>query len=206
MRNDAHDWNHAWLRHVWLHYDRLPRHVIMIPSSFEKHGRFGMLEAACRKVGFGKGERDFCCPRSLEPKSLRRWNGTASAKPLTWFANNAQPRGLPAGRVVPAEVRPFSRWCEEYLNASRQQLHRTNACFYSLFGTSAANLRARPRAHYARLLEASEALQGLSQVAYFMEWASELIFGPRMVAASSRQVEDGVEGQRSPAGGANSMC
>ena len=62
--------------------------------------------------------------------------------------------------------------------AVQHELRVTQPCRFSLFATSAANLRARPRSFYEHLLQLFESDErGVSEDAYFMEFSGEAIWG-----------------------------
>jgi hypothetical protein len=162
--------NPTYLRHVVEHYDSLPDFLVAVPSKFEEYSRFSKLADACS--GLGGGANDFCCVRSREvhhdaPHALADVN-----TPIMMFANEHGP----VNRSCPAQTRPFGRWIEEHV--PRNGSTHARACHYSLFGSSAANLRARPRSSYAHLLALfDDDATCVREDAYFMEWGQELVFG-----------------------------
>jgi hypothetical protein len=195
--NVGSDWNPAYLTHVATHYDELKDYTFAVPSRFEAHNRFNLLGRACRRAGFGHPTGDdFCCVRwrpledmaDLTPEERAEReaaNPTHHAyNVLDEFLNttgNLRDGTLPAL----AGHSPLSAWLDNWLDIrpTDPRLHTTHPCHFSLFGASAAALRARPRAFYTQLysvFEQGEANEpGVHEDAYFTEWASELTFGAR---------------------------
>jgi len=171
MPNWCEDWNPTWLRHVIEHYDNLPDFLFAIPSNFDKSDRLDLLASDCRRRSFGADASDFCCPHTWDAETLK---GGGS---LSEYTDPARRDG-----------RPFARWLSQYLQLEAPDPRfATPVCAYSLFGTTAHNVRSRPLSLYTRLYEqllSNKASRSIDL--WFMEWGARAVFG---AAAMQREAD-----------------
>jgi len=79
--------------------------------------------------------------------------------------------------VEPASESPLGRWLDAYLGSTDDQLAVAERCIFSLFATTATNLRALPQSTYAKIAAQFAPSEYVTETAFFVEIALEPIFG-----------------------------